>query len=614
MMKKSAIFFSMLFCLLPMAAQELKIQIDEKGRVGYSDLQGNNVIKCKYDAALPFENGFAQVGKGNRYGFINTEGKEVLPLKYEEIESWNGDIYKVKSGKNYGLVKRDGTILLPVFYTHISSLNCYGKAWVSVGGKATTINNKLCMQGCKKGVVNQEGKLLIEAKYMGLYEFSDKVVLYSTPYGEGYLLEHTNNPLADTLKTDCKYMGYSKNFYSTQQAGVLDENGQVLMKNGLYTWIAKPASDMVRYYQIKGKKVTCGYHNLNTGKGFSVNVINSKLADVKYWTHGDFTGSIAPVNSMNGWRFINKDGAEVKSGFNKIKHGLVSGLWAGYTATDCQFFDEEGNIKFADAGLTDVNFPVDKEDANLISVKKGNLWGVIDCAGNDVIAPQYDLLTAPKYGWMGAMKDGKWGYIRSDGTPVVECHYNNVLLIEKPEPQNIWVQKADNLWYNYNCQSNTVSEQGYKNVTNFVDGLAWVRPEGFSVPENNLTRAMVDMESLMAEKIDSAKSNVKNAATRKNLFVGSSTTTGNTSKTPATKKVLFSDQVNNFGIIISADNQVMFNAPLAINLYPEAAKIINSYYKRPLKQGETNKVALYLTRDKRSYRLAEVLGEENWDF
>lgn len=212
------------------------------------------------------------------------------------------------------------------------------------------------------------------------------------------------------------------------------------------------------------------------------------------------------------------------------------------------------------------------------------------------------------------MKDGKWGYIRSDGTPVVECHYNNVLLIEKPEPQNIWVQKADNLWYNYNCQSNTVSEQGYKNVTNFVDGLAWVRPEGFSVPENNLTRAMVGMESLMAEKIDSAKSNVKNAATRKNLFVGSSSTTGNTAKTPATKKVLFSDQVNNFGIIISADNQVMFNAPLAINLYPEAAKIINSHYKRPLKQGETNKVALYLTRDKRSYRLAEVLGEENWDF
>ena len=54
--------FSSIVC-----AQDLKLSVSEKGKVGYSDKQGAIVIKQTYDAGTAFQNGYAKLMKGKQY-------------------------------------------------------------------------------------------------------------------------------------------------------------------------------------------------------------------------------------------------------------------------------------------------------------------------------------------------------------------------------------------------------------------------------------------------------------------------------------------------------------------------------------------------------------------
>ena len=118
-------------------AQDLKILVNNKGKVGYADQQGNEVIKCQYESGQPFKNGVAIVTKSGKNGIIDTKGNILLPLKYSQILKWNENLYLIKDGKTMGLADHYGKIILPVSYSHISKPNCYGKALIAQGGKAT---------------------------------------------------------------------------------------------------------------------------------------------------------------------------------------------------------------------------------------------------------------------------------------------------------------------------------------------------------------------------------------------------------------------------------------------------------------------------------------------
>ena len=46
------------FFTLSLSAQELKVHVNEKGKVGFVDASGNEVIKCQYESAQPFVDGY----------------------------------------------------------------------------------------------------------------------------------------------------------------------------------------------------------------------------------------------------------------------------------------------------------------------------------------------------------------------------------------------------------------------------------------------------------------------------------------------------------------------------------------------------------------------------
>ena len=56
-------------------AQNLKIHVNKKGKVGFIDQNGTEIIKCEFESAYPFENGYAIVSKSKKYGIIEPTNK-----------------------------------------------------------------------------------------------------------------------------------------------------------------------------------------------------------------------------------------------------------------------------------------------------------------------------------------------------------------------------------------------------------------------------------------------------------------------------------------------------------------------------------------------------------
>ena len=77
--------------------------IQENGKWGFADKEGNIVVEAKYDKVTEFnEYGFAAVKKDGKWGAINAEGKEVVEPSYEFKEesqiSFIENYYQVKYG------------------------------------------------------------------------------------------------------------------------------------------------------------------------------------------------------------------------------------------------------------------------------------------------------------------------------------------------------------------------------------------------------------------------------------------------------------------------------------------------------------------------------------
>ena len=179
-------------------AQDLKIHVNKKGKVGFVDQNGTEIIKCEYESAYPFENGYAIVSKSKKYGIIDKSGKIVLPLKYTQISSWNNDLYLIKAGKVMGLSKHSGEIVLETKYSMISKSNIFGKALIALGGKSVTNEKKTYQQNAKYGIIDSKGNVLIEPKYKGLYEFAYNPK-GELPYYEGRRLLYSYHYTTDTF-------------------------------------------------------------------------------------------------------------------------------------------------------------------------------------------------------------------------------------------------------------------------------------------------------------------------------------------------------------------------------------------------------------------------------
>ena len=63
-----------------------------KGKAGFIDKSGKEVIPLIYDEAVAFSEGLATVELNGKNGFINRKGEVVIPLKYDKAAFFKGGI------------------------------------------------------------------------------------------------------------------------------------------------------------------------------------------------------------------------------------------------------------------------------------------------------------------------------------------------------------------------------------------------------------------------------------------------------------------------------------------------------------------------------------------
>lgn len=577
---KSILCFAALSLFINVQAQDLKILVDKKGKVGYADQSGNVVIKCQYESAQPFKNGVAIVTKSGKSGIIDTRGTILLPLKYTQISTWNKDLYLVKNGKKVGLVNHSGKIVLPVIYSHVFKSNCYGKALIALGGKATSNEKKTYMAKAKYGIIDSNGNVLVTPKYKGLYEFSYDGANHKA-YHEGKRLEYSYHNTVDTLITDCSYLGFSKNGFSIYNAGIMDGNGKEILKQGLYYFVMQPQSDMVRYYMIKKKETQCGYHNLITGQGFQVAKIEKNISDIDFWTHGDFMGDIAPVNGTS-WSFIDKTGKTIRSGYTLLKHSQQIGLWAAKNGTGkWDVFDDSNTDVTTLSGYEDINFPMKEGDTEIYSVMKDAKYGCITRFGETKVPFEYDNAFGNSFDMIAVKKEGKWGLITPNNVCIIPTEYADITLPSERDSKHLWVMKGDSLYYHYNVPAQKLSATGYKAVSNFKEGIAHVAPVGMVLNDTPINRAQLFAPNTAKMTIDAADITKSKDA---------------------------------FGYLLDTNDILLIDQPVSTMYKDEITKEIKIRGNRKLTESEKKDILLYVTRENRSYDLKSKISEDEWNY
>lgn len=561
-------------------AQDLKILVDKKGKIGFADQNGNEVIKCQYESAQPFCDGSAIVTKSGKSGIIDATGEVLLPLKYTQILTWNKELYIIKSGKKMGLANHQGKVVLPANYSYISKPNCYGKALIALGGKATANEKKTYMAHAKYGIIDTKGNILVNPKYKGLYEFSFNGS-NKYPYYEGKRLEYSYHNTTDTLVTDCSYLGFSGNGLSIHNAGIMDGNGKELLKAGLYYFVMQPQNGMVRYYNVEKRKTLCGYHNTITGKGFQAAKFDSHIDNINYWTHGDFTGDIAPVNGTS-WSFIDKNGTILRSDYTSLKHSQATGLWAAKNSSEkWDVLDEANNNVDALSGFGDINFPTKEGDKEIFSVMKGEVYGCINRTGTVVVPFEYEQALSNTFDAIAVKKDGKWGVVSANNTLLIPTDYAGLILPSERNANHYWVMKADSLYYHLNLSTKNLSNTGYKHVYNYDKEFAYVVPLGMEVEDNQVNRAQLYAPNTAKAAIDAL-----DMSKYKDAFVN----------------------------IVNTKDEVVFDLPVSTMYMDAIRKEIEKRSGNRLTITEKKNLLLNVTRENRSYDLKSTLGEEEWDY
>lgn len=437
----SAIQLKELATEIPFEKSVLKYKENEK--YGLVNFEGKKITEAIYENIenLPYKEGELLVENNGKYGVINMLGKVVIPVEYKEIkvdeyyekdsayrysgyivgtETDNGTMYKYINYNNKQQSKDEYQDIQRVvdyenkdeYYLIFKKDNKYGV----IKNENIVINNEYdnieydsfnqlftVKKDGKYGALKSNGETLISCLYdeidiEGIYIYSLK--------GEEQIIFDTTGAKIENPKYKSVYNVEDTNYKITinneNKYGVVDENNNEIIKNEYY-YIGYLGNN---YFVVSGQNGKNGIMN-NEGK---------VVLEVKYDTIEKLEKSdIIEATELNTNTIIlfNK---EIKQIANISNSTLYEGenFVKLYSNNEQKYFDSEGNEK------------ENKEILNnkLFADVKNGKWGFIDSNGNVIVDYIYDNVTEfNSYGFAGIKKDGKWGSINDEGKVIIEPTY-----------------------------------------------------------------------------------------------------------------------------------------------------------------------------------------------
>ena len=438
----SAIQLKELATEIPYEKSVLKYK--EKGKYGIINFDGKKITKAIYDDInnLPYKEGEQLVEKDGKYGVISILGKNILPIQYKEIkvdeyyeaenayrysgyivgnDTDKGTMYKYINYKTNIETKSEFQDIKRIvdyedkdkFYLIYEKDNKYG---VIEDGN-TILNNEydnieydnlnqlfIVKKDGKYGIVKLNGETLISCLYdemdiEGIYIYALK--------NEEQTIFNTSGEKIEDQKYKSVYNVENTNYKITindeNKYGVLDENNNSIISNN-YFYIGYLGNN---YFVVSGQN---GKNGIIDNKG---NVI----LDTKYDTIEKIedTNLIDAVEiNTNTITLFNNEMKEL----NKMSNANIfveKNYIRIYSNKEQKYFNSNGEEKS--------NKEILSQNKIFSDVKDGK-WGFVDSNGNVIVDYIYDDVTEQNsYGFAGIKKDGKWGSINEDGQVIIEPTY-----------------------------------------------------------------------------------------------------------------------------------------------------------------------------------------------
>lgn len=290
------------------------VQIDGE-KWGFIDLNGNFVIKPDYIYVSSFnDQGIAIAAKGNRYSicsvyFINKSGEIVSGPYQAYIPSFNNGIAVLngKEGSSYA-VGSTGKLLFKsadALYDYSSEMTAFSK--------------KAADGSLLFGFKDLTGKVVIEAKYKNIYDYSPKPddQSWPAPFCDektnkyGYKLKDGNiaiPPLFNGAQSFIDGLAIV-NIYTSEYVlkyALINQKGEYVLKPE-YTGITSLGSGL--YAVSKGADTD--YSDWHLPKAI-FNKDGEKLTDYQYYDVSNFDGEYAVASDNTTTFFIDKAGQMVK--------------------------------------------------------------------------------------------------------------------------------------------------------------------------------------------------------------------------------------------------------------------------------------------------------------
>ena len=326
--------------------------VEQNGKIGFIDLNGNIVIEPQFDAGygpVRFSEDVAIVSKDgysdgtyfySKFGVIDKNGNTVVPFgKYDGIgDACSEGLIYVRQGELLGYIDKTGKEVIPCKYNAANPF--------SEGIAIVTDNNYNSLKA-----IDKTGKELFEVtKYKNIGDFHDEFARVQDKDSElwGYI-DKTGNEVIP-----CIY--YNSADFSEELAAVCVDGG--------WRYIDKSGETVIdtKYYRAYEFKNGCaevekpgGFENDN---GNMYDYINKKGESIlpdgyEVSMESEFEDGLAPVNLLNGKtisRYINSRGdfvlQEYKSA-NSFEGGVARVSVVNDRSKDTmEYIDTEGNVLF----------------------------------------------------------------------------------------------------------------------------------------------------------------------------------------------------------------------------------------------------------------------------
>lgn len=446
---------------------------NEKGKWGYVNEAGSEVIPCKYDHAGYFVNGLAQVKKGTKTGMIDESGREIIPVKYDEITPHNESVYRVaaggklkdgvlmdekygfvndqgaellkpeydevgpfregvayvRKGSKYGYISDHAKVVVPCEYDAVGSFNATGHAWVCKGAKFEKNSTSRFTRGTY-GIIDRSGKIIVPVKhkkigYFSLYEYipsdealkklSAKERMITTQSGTHFIysLKSVTTTVLSVMPDDV--VGF---WASTRDDGsknsVITLQGEELIMCGKYDVAWYPTEGLA---PVKIKDKQYNYLNVATGEM----LLKRNVFDA--WGFQDGVAVITRADDFDD-QLIDKTGNPVSESYAKI-YPKKDGLYIVSNDKADEQYVLYGAIDATGREVVKSNHTYVLPPANgLLAAKNDDRCGYVDTNGNWKIQGLKSGLSF-KDGFAEASTDRGWGVIDTTGRQVVKCRWKN---------------------------------------------------------------------------------------------------------------------------------------------------------------------------------------------